>query len=163
MTTTYYASEVSPEEYAATLEEAANLAIADYESHITDTDIEIGDVIKDENFDGESIFYRVADIVDEQWYPSLIMLELLTSSGWKSTSIRFHELLNPVKTELKKTRWFLSTIPIGSLFKISNLDGAGFMQRADDTEAGTLRARILEGQFAGELVCMSKHSRVYPL
>ena len=158
MSVTYYATEVSPEEYTATLEESAKLALADYESHIDEKDVRIGDIVKD-----DSTFYRVADIVDEQRYPSLIMLERLTLSGWKSTSIRFHKLKCPAKTEPKKTRWFLSGIPVGSLFKISNLDGATFMQRADDTDAGTLRARHLEGQFAGELVCMSKYSKVYSL
>lgn len=34
MTETYYATEVSPEEYAATLAEAAELALADYLQHI---------------------------------------------------------------------------------------------------------------------------------
>ena len=158
MSITYYASEVSPEEYSATLEEIANLALADYEAHLDEQDVRIGDIVKD-----DTTFYRVADIVDEQWYASLIMLERLTSSGWKPTSIRFHELHNPVKAKPRKLQWFLSAIPVGGLFKISNHDKAGLMQRVDDTDAGTLRARLLEGQFAGELVCKSKHSRVYPL
>ena len=34
MTPTYLATEVSPEEYAATLAEAAELALADYEAHL---------------------------------------------------------------------------------------------------------------------------------
>ncbi len=34
MSDTYYATEVSPEEYAATLAEAAELALADYLQHI---------------------------------------------------------------------------------------------------------------------------------
>lgn len=163
MTTTYYAEEVSPEEYAATLAEAAELALADYEAHISEQHIKIGDIIKDEHSHGETVFYRVSDIVDEQWHPSLIMLERLTRSGWKRTAIRFHELLNPVKATPRKLRWFLSAIPVGGLFKISNHDKSGLMQRVDDTDAGTLRARLLEGQFAGELVCKSKHSRVYAL
>lgn len=34
MSDTYYATEVSPEEYAATLAEAAELALADYHAHL---------------------------------------------------------------------------------------------------------------------------------
>jgi hypothetical protein len=37
------------------------------------------------------------------------------------------------------------------------------MQRVQDTDAGTLRARYLEGQFTGEVICKSTHSRVYAL
>ena len=162
MSVTYYATEVSPEEYLTTLAEAAELALADYRAHLDEHDVRIGDVIKDVS-SKEDTFYRVSDIVDEQWYPSLIILQRLTPSGWKPNCIRFHELIKPIKVETRNARCFLRRIPVGGLFKISNLDGATFMQRADDTLAGTLRARCLEGQFAGELVCMSKHSQVYPL
>jgi len=158
MSITYYASEVSPEEYSATLEEAANLALADYETHLDEQDVRIGDIVKD-----DTTFYRVVDIVDEQWYPSLIALERLSPSGWVPTSIRFHELTNPVKATPRKLQWPLSSIPIGGLFKTSNLDAAGLMQRVQNTDAGTLRARYLEGQFAGEVICKSKYSRVYAL
>lgn len=34
MSDTYYATEVSPEEYVATLAEAAELALADYHAHL---------------------------------------------------------------------------------------------------------------------------------
>ena len=163
MSITYYASEISPEEYTATLEEAATLALADYEAHISEQDVKIGDIIKDSNFSDDITLYRVADIIQEQWYETLIVLEVLKYSGWSPTSVRFHHLFKPVKVTPRKLRWPLSAIPIGGLFKISNLDKAGLMQRVENTDAGTLRARYLEGQFAGELVCKSKHSRVYAL
>ena len=162
MTTTYYATEISPEEYTATLAEAAELAFADYQSHLDEQDVRIGDVVKDER-SGEQLFYRVSDIVDEQWYSPLVMLERLTSSGWKPTRVRFHELHNPVKAKPRKLQWFLSAVPVGALFKSAHHEKAGLMQRVEDTEAGTLRARILDGQFAGEVICKSKHSRVYAL
>ena len=38
MSDTYYATEVSPEEYAATLAEAAELALADYHAHLDQID-----------------------------------------------------------------------------------------------------------------------------
>ncbi len=162
MTTTYYSEEVSPEEYASTLAEAAELALADYEAHISEQDVRIGDVIKDERSE-EQLFYRVSDIVEEQWYPALIMLERLTSSGWKPTHVRFHELHNPTKATPRKLQWFLSAVPVGTLFKTSNHEKSLIMQRVEDTQAGTLRARLLEGQYAGEIICKSKHSRVYSL
>ncbi len=163
MTTTYYASEVSPEEYSATLAEAAELALADYEAHISEQDVRIGDIIKDSNVADDITLYRVTDIIQEQWYEPLIVLEVLNRSGWSPTSVRFHHLFKPIKATPRKRRWPLSAIPIGGLFKISNLDKAGLMQRVENTDAGTLRARYLEGQFAGEIICKSKYSQVYAL
>jgi hypothetical protein len=163
MTTTYYASEVSPEEYSATLAEAAELALADYEAHISEQDVRIGDIIKDSNVADDITLYRVTDIIQEQWYEPLIVLEVLKHSGWSPTSVRFHHLFKPIKATPRKRRWPLSAIPIGGLFKISNLDKAGLMQRVENTDAGTLRARYLEGQFAGEIICKSKYSQVYAL
>jgi hypothetical protein len=163
MTTTYYASEVSPEEYSATLAEAAELALADYETHISEQDVRIGDIIKDSNVADDITLYRVTDIIQEQWYEPLIVLEVLKRSGWSPTPVRFHHLFKPIKATPRKRRWPLSAIPIGGLFKISNLDKAGLMQRVQDTDAGTLRARYLEGQFAGEIICKSKYSQVYAL
>ena len=162
MSITHYATEISPEEYTATLAEAAELAFADYQSHLDEQDVRIGDVIKDEH-SGEQTFYRVSDIIDEQWYPLLIMLERLTHSGWKPTRVRFHELRNPVKATPRKLQWFLSAIPIGTLFKTSDHEKSLIMQRVEDTPVGTLRARLLEGQYAGEIICKSKNSRVYSL
>jgi hypothetical protein len=166
MTTTYYASEVSPEEYSATLAEAAEaaeLALADYEAHISEQDVRIGDIIKDNNFAGDITLYRVTDIIQEQWYEPLIVLEVLKHSGWSPTPVRFHHLFKPIKASPRKRRWPLSAIPIGGLFKISNLDKAGLMQRVENTDAGTLRTRYLEGQFAGEVICQSKYLKVYAL
>jgi hypothetical protein len=163
MTATYYASEVSPEEYSATLAEAAELALANYEAHISEQDVRIGDIIKDNNFAGDITLYRVTDIIQEQWYEPLIVLEVLKHSGWSPTSVRFHHLFKPTKVKPRKLRWFLSAIPVGGLFKSSNYEGALLMQRVQDTDAGTLRARYLEGQFTGEVICKSKHSRVYAL
>jgi hypothetical protein len=163
MTTTYYASDVSPEEYSATLAEAAELALADYEAHISEQDVRIGDIIKDSNVADDITLYRVTDIIQEQWYEPLIVLEVLKHSGWSPTSVRFHHLFKPTKATPRKRRWPLSAIPIGGLFKISNLDKAGLMQRVENTDAGTLRARYLEGQFAGEIICKSKYSQVYAL
>jgi hypothetical protein len=163
MTTTYYASEVSSEEYSATLAEAAELALADYEAHISEQDVRIGDIIKDSNVADDITLYRVTDIIQEQWYEPLIVLEVLKHSGWSPTSVRFHHLFKPTKATPRKLRWFLSAIPVGGLFKSSNYEGALLMQRVEDTDAGTLRARYLEGQFTGEVICKSKHSRVYAL
>jgi hypothetical protein len=163
MTTTYYASEVSPEEYSATLAEAAELALADYEAHISEQDVRIGDIIKDSNVADDITLYRVTDIIQEQWYEPLIVLEVLKHSGWSPTSVRFHHLFKPTKATPRKLRWFLSAIPVGGLFKNSNHGSTGLMQRVEDSDAGTLRARYLDGQFAGEIVCKSNHSRVYAL
>ena len=163
MTTTYYAEEVSPEEYAATLAEAAELALADYEAHISEQDVRIGDIIKDSNFDDDITLYRVADVIQEQWYEPLIVLEVLKHSGWSPTPVRFHHLFKPIKATPRKLQWPLSAVPVGALFKSAHHEKAGLMQRVADTEAGTLRARILDGQFAGEVICKSKHSRVYAL
>ena len=163
MTTTYYSSEVSPEEYSATLAEAAELALADYEAHISEQDVRIGDIIKDSNVADDITLYRVTDIIQEQWYEPLIVLEVLKHSGWSPTSVRFHHLFKPTKATPRKLRWFLSAIPVGGLFKSSNYEGALLMQRVQDTDAGTLRARYLEGQFTDEIICKSKHSRVYAL
>jgi hypothetical protein len=163
MSTTYYADEVSPEEYSATLAEAAELALADYETHISEQDVRIGDIIKDSNVADDITLYRVSDIIQEQWYEPLIVLEVLKHSGWSPTSVRFHHLFKPTKATPRKLRWFLSAIPIGGLFKNSNHGSTGLMQRVEDSDAGTLRARYLDGQFAGEIVCKSNHSRVYAL
>ena len=163
MTTTYYAEEVSPEEYAATLAEAAELALADYEAHISEQDVRIGDIIKDSNFDDNITLYRVADIIQEQWYEPLIVLEVLKHSGWSPTPVRFHHLFKPIKATPRKMQWPLSAIPVGGLYKTANHEKACLMQRVENTPAGTLRVRYLGGQFAGEVICKSKYSRVYSL
>jgi hypothetical protein len=166
MSITHYASEISPEEYTATLEEAAQFALADYKAYISEQDVHIGDIIKDSNFADDITLYRVSDIIQEQRYEPLIVLEVLKHSGWCPTPVRFHHLFKPYKVKPRKPRklrWPLSAIPIGGLFKISNLDKAGLMQRVENTDAGTLRTRYLEGQFAGEVICQSKYLKVYAL